>query len=80
MFGYSPSKVAQSNTSLVDLSSDQKRSFFARLFDKFNLHEDDLDISMQSYEEFEPHASYNALMELLHSGEQDKYTKKVANS
>ena len=35
---------------------------------------------MQSYEEFEPHASYNALMELLHSGEQDKYTKKVANS
>ena len=79
LLGYSPSKAKQSNTSLIDQSSEKKQAFFSRILDKFNMNEDDLDISMQSYQEFEPHASYNALMELLQSEEPDRYTKKIVD-
>ena len=64
MMGYASMKGSNSNstTSLVDLSSPNKRNFFSRIFDKLNLTEKDFNLSMQSYDEFEPHASYNALM------------------
>ena len=44
--------------------SDQA-NFFIKMFDKYNMSEEGLDAKMTRAEDFEPHASYNDLMEFL---------------
>ena len=55
----------KSSSRLIDLTDESKESFFSRLFDKYNLSEEDLDASMTRVSDFEPHASYNELMDFL---------------
>ena len=56
----------------------QKQAFYARILDKFNLQDNDINSHMSTINDLEPHATYKALMNLFDS-EPDPYLKKSSN-